>query len=174
MELKNDIFAGINDEVKEHYTFTFTREEVMPVKKKQTAKLKKRFLFPVIYGMICLIGAIFTDNTILDFGLGIAFAAFVLNTKMLSGFKKSYAASEDMIEKTVYDYTIYENYLIIWLSSDKCVRQMKLYFNEIKSIQDIDGIISLETTGGLYLLKKDELAEESFFLSACKKEKAKK
>ena len=150
--------------MKEHYTFTFTKDEVVPIGKKNALSIKKKLIFFILFGVICAICGIVSDKAVADFGVGAMIMVIVMYAKLLSNYKKSVNASIEKIEKTVYDYTIYRDFMIIWLSSDTSIRQTKVALNEIKNIKTVETVISFEVSNMLYILKKDELAEDSFFL----------
>ena len=69
----------------------------------------------------------------------------------------------------MYDYTLYDEFLIVWISSDDAVRQIKVRLDEIKKSQVIADVIVMEIDGQLFLMKKDELVENSYFLTVCNK-----
>ena len=163
-ELKNDLFADIHDEVKEHYTFTFARDEIIPIGKKNASSIKKKLIFFILFGVFCAVYDIVSDKAVAAFGVGAMLMVAIAYAKLLSNYKKSFNASIEKIEKTVYDYTIYRDFMIIWISSDTFIRQTKVALNEIKNIKTVETVISFEVSNALYILKKDELAEDSFFL----------
>ena len=68
-----------------------------------------------------------------------------------------------------YGYTLYDDFLIGWMSSDDGIRQIKVRLDEIKKAQVIADILVMEIDGQLFLMKKDKLVENSYFLSICSK-----
>ena len=80
-------------------------------------------------------------------------------------FKKS----RQRYATTVYDYTLYENALIVWISSDQLIRQMRIGLSEIRNLREIVDFFVFEFDKQIFLLKKDVLAENSYFHAAMKK-----
>ena len=165
-ELKNDLFADIQDEVKEHYTFTFTKDEVVPIGKKNALSIKKKLIFFILFGVICAICGIVSDKAVADFGVGAMIMVIVMYAKLLSNYKKSVNASIEKIEKTVYDYTIYRDFMIIWLSSDTSIRQTKVALNEIKNIKNCTYSKSDEYNVSAYTVVERGCAEKEFWYEA--------
>ena len=97
------------------------------------------------------------------------FISVVGHIKGITAYKKLYAKSNDRYAKTLYDYTLYDNFLIVWISSEDAIRQIKVKLDEIKKAQVIADILVMEIDGQLFLMKKDKLVENSYFLSICSK-----
>ena len=169
LQLKNNIFENIENTPKEHYTFQFDPSAIVPVEKKYIGLMKKRMLGSIIAGLLLIIIGIFSGRALLGFGVGVLFISVVGHIKGISAYKKLYAKSRDRYNKTLYDYTLYEDFLIVWISSDVAIRQFKVKLDEIKKAQIIKDLIVMEIEGQLFLMKKDELVENSYFLVVCNK-----
>ena len=169
LELKNNIFENIEATPKEHYTFQFDPSAIVPVEKKYIGLMKKRMLGSIIASIILVIAGVFSDRAFLGFGIGVLFISVVGHIKGITAYKKLYAKSNDRYAKTLYDYTLYDNFLIVWISSEDAIRQIKVKLDEIKKAQVIADILVMEIDGQLFLMKKDKLVENSYFLSICSK-----
>ena len=169
LELKNNIFENIEATPKEHYTFQFDPSAIVPVEKKYIGLMKKRMLGSIIAGLILIICGVFSGRGLLGFGIGVLFISLVGHFKGISAYKKLYAKSKGKYDKTVYDYTLYDNFLIVWISSDDAIRQIKVKLNEIKKAQVVADFLVIEIDGQIFLMKKDELVENSYFLTICNK-----
>ena len=169
LELKNNIFENIEATPKEHYTFQFDASAIVLVERKYIGIMKKRMLGSVIAGIIMIICGVFSDRSFLGFGIGVLFISVVGHIKGISAYKKLYAKIKDRYTKTLFDYTLYDNFLIVWISSEDAIRQIKVKFDEIKKAQVISDILVMEIDGQLFLMKKDELVENSYFLTVCNK-----
>ncbi|MGM9664276.1 MAG: hypothetical protein ACI3XF_05490 [Eubacteriales bacterium] len=169
LDLKNNLFENIEDSPKEHYTFQFDPSAIVPVEKKYIGLMKKRMIGSIIAGLLLVIIGVFSDRALLGFGVGVLFISVVGHIKGISAYKKLYTKSRDKYRKTLYDYTLYEEYLIVWISSDDAIRQLKVKLDEIKKAQIIQDHIVMEIDGQLFLMKKDELMDNSYFLSICNK-----
>ena len=169
LELKNNIFENIQETPKEHYTFQFDSNSIVPIEKKYIGLMKKRMLGSIIGGLLLIISGIFSDRSLLGFGVGVLFISVIGHIKGISSYKKLYAKIIKKYNKTLYDYTLYEDFLIVWISSDDAIRQIKVRLDEIKKAQVIADILVMEIDGQLFLMKKDELVENSYFLTVCNK-----
>ena len=165
LELKNNLFEGIECDAKEHYTFQFSREEMTSVEKKYIGIMKKRMLISVALCVVLIVIGIFTDRCMLGFGIGALFISLAGHIKGISAYKKLYEKSKERCVKTLYDYTLYDGFMIVWISSEIAVRQLKVRLDEIKKSRIISGLIVMEIDGQLFLVRKDELIENSYFLS---------
>ena len=169
LELKNNIFENIEDSPKEHYTFQFDPSAIATVENKYIGLMKKRMLCSVLGGLLLIIIGILWGRTLLGFGVGALFISVVGHIKWISAYKKLYAKNRDRYKKTLYDYTLYDQYLIVWISSDDSIRQLKVKLDEIKKAQIVKDLIVMEINEQLFLIKKDELIDNSYFLSICNK-----
>ena len=169
LQLKNNIFENIEATPKEHYTFQFDPSAIVPVEKKYIGLLKKRMVGSIIAGLLLIIIGIFSDRVFFGFGAGALFISMVGHIRGISTYKKLCAKSRDRYNKTLYDYTLYEDFLIVWISSDDAIRQIKVRPDEIKKAQVIADVLVMEIDGQLFLVKKDELIDNSYFLSICNK-----
>ena len=169
LELKNNIFENIQDAPKEHYTFQFDPNLIVPVEKKYIGFMKKRMLISILAGLFLVIVGIFSDRVFLGFAGGLLLMSLVVHLKSLSAYKKLFAERRGRYDKTLYDYTLYEDFLIVWISSDDRIRQLKVKLDDIKKAQMIQDFVVMEIDGQLFLMKKDELVDHSYFLSICNK-----
>ena len=169
LELRNNIFENIEDPPKEHYTFQFDSDEVAPVEKKYMGLIKKRMLIFVIAQLVPGIYGVFLDRILIGFAIGGLFIGLVWHIKGILARKKLYAKSIERYKKTVYDYTLYEGFLVIWISSDDSIRQLKVNLNEIKKVHTAGDLLVMEIDNQLFLMKKKELIQNSYFLTVCDK-----
>ena len=136
--------------------------------------LKISRLFPrntILYAYILVLfvdGIFFNENT-LWFSLGMLCVWGVIHISSIVNAKKLYAKRKESYPNTLYDYTLYDGFLIVWISSDDSIRQRKFYLQEIKKARIIKNLVVLEIENELYLLKKDQLTEDSYFLNLCTK-----
>ncbi len=137
LELKNNIFEDIQDAPKEHYTFQFEPDTVSPVEKKYVGYMKKRMLFFIIIGIIIMICGIFSDRTIVGFAIGVLFVGIVGHIKGVLTYKSIFTKGKEKYKTTLYDYTLYDSFLIIWISSKNSIRQMNVKLDEIKKLKSL-------------------------------------
>ncbi len=168
-EFKKDLFADIFDEPKEHYTFEFNDKYLPPVEKKYLSALKKRmFIYIIPSVIIILIGL--KSPFILGFGIGLLLLGVTVHVKTILATKKNYAKVREKYSKTIlFDYTLYSDCLIVSVFGDTAIRQLKAGLHEIKNVHILADTVILEIDGQLFLMKKDELIENSYFLMRCAK-----
>lgn len=166
MELKKDIFEGITAEPREHYTVQIDPASVAPVKKKYIGKLIKRMIIGILCGVILLFFG-FSSVFYLGMGLGIVLLVSASHITVISNTKKQYAKAEAKYPCTVYDYTLYDEFLIVCLSSDTGIIQTKYRLQELVRVEIVGSLVTLELDGPLFFINRDALPENSYFLSRC-------
>ncbi len=171
-ELKNSLFEEITETPKEHYTFQLDPKSIRPIEKKYIGRTVRVMILAIIFAIAFFIYGTATKNLVV-IGMAISYLiiAIIFPAKAISTTKKSYAKARERYETTVFDYTLYENYFIVWLSSDKSVRQVRYGLNEIRRAMIIADFVVMEIEGQIYIMKKNELIEDSFFLKICTKNK---
>lgn len=169
LKLKNDIFEDITAAPKEHYTFNFGGDELTPVEKKYINRLKIRGLIVTAAILALLLDGIFFTEDMIWFSLGMLYVWEVLHIGTIIRTKKMYEKRRASFSNTLYDYTLYDSFLIVWISSDDSIRQRKILLHEIKKARIIKNLVVLEIENELYLMRKNELVENSYFLSICAK-----
>ena len=169
LKLKNDIFEDITAAPKEHYTFNFGGDELTPVEKKYINRLKIRGLIVTAAILALLLDGIFFTEDMIWFSLGMLYVWEVLHIGTIIRTKKMYEKRRASFSNTLYDYTLYDSFLIVWISSDDSIRQRKILLHEIKKARIIKNLVVLEIENEPYLMRKSELVENSYFLSICAK-----
>ncbi len=169
LKLKSNLFEGIEEDPKEHYTFQFDPDMIVPMEKQYAVPIKIRMLISVLSSMVLVIVGIFTDRAIVGFGIGVLLISVVGHLKGLSAYKRYYAKNKEKYAHTLYDYTLYDRFLIVWISSENAFRQIKVGLDEIKKVRILADTLVMEIDGQLFLMKKDELVEQSYFLTICNK-----
>lgn len=166
MEPKKDIFEDVQAEPLEHYTFQIDPASMEPVEKKYIGKLIKRMIIGILCGVILLF---FGFSNVFYFGMGFAIALFVSVSFIvaISNTKKSYAAAKEKYAHSLFDYALYDDCLVIEANSEKGITKKKCQLNEIARAEEIGGLIVLEIDRQLWLLNKNELIENSYFIERC-------
>ncbi len=168
LEPKKDLFENIQEEPLEHYTLQVDPQKVAPVEKAQLASYKRRMLTVIaLFAIACVFGIQSHAQVVTGLALGSLFCIVVAYFKSLSTYKKAFAKSALRFSETVYDYSLYHDYLIVWISSEQSIKQMKYQLSDIKKAQIIADFVVLEIDGRLFLLNKDELTPNSYFISRC-------
>jgi hypothetical protein len=163
--MKTNLFENIEDTPREHYTFHFEPHEIAPVARKYTGRMKKRLLLSVAI-VVCLIALdVLMEGAGVAFALGFWIATALMFFMLVRGYKKTWQKTSERYKTTLFDYTLYDDFLIVWMASENRIRQMKVNFSEIKRVQTVEGILVMEIDGQLFLMKKHALVDHSFFLT---------
>ena len=170
LELKNNIFENVQETPREHYTFHLDSSDVVTIEKKYIGDMKKRMAIAIACSaFLAVYGILRSSPAFAGLGFGMLLMSLAAHIKVIRHYKKLYAKSRERYPKTLFDYTLYGDSLIVWISSDDAIRQFKVRLSEIKKAQIVKDIVVMEIEGQLFLMKKDELIENSYFLSICKK-----
>ena len=171
-ELRKDLFADIADEPREHYTFRFSAEEARRVANATVSSLVRRMILMIILGaVIVLVGAVQGSDGICGWGAGMLLIGLAGYIKSIHITKKANAVGIPRVAASVYDYTVFDGYAVIWVCNENTVLQVRVAPTDIQKSRAVEGLIVLQIRGRLYLLRKNELAEGSFFLRGAAKER---
>lgn len=171
-ELRKDLFADIADEPREHYTFRFSAEEARQVANAAVSSLARRMLLMIVpCAVIVLIGAVQHSDGICGLGIGMLLTGLTVYIKSFRLMKKANAEGIPHVAASVYDYTVFGGYAVIWVCNENTVLQVRVTPSDIQKSRAVAGLIVLQIRGRLYLLRKNELAEGSFFLRGAAKER---
>lgn len=164
LEPKKDLFEEINDEVREHYRFQPTPEEARVAMKTYMSRYVKAMVISLVASLVFLVIGCFADRAIAGFAGGLLFLSIVAHTKTICAIKKVNSGGQEKMLKTVYDYTVYDTYLIAWISSDESIRQTKIQLDKITNVQEMGALLSFETDKQIYIMRKADLIEGSYFI----------
>ena len=167
-EMKKDLFSDVRDTVREHYTFCFSAEEYKPVTKKYKSAYNKRMTVIVAFALLIIAFGIFADEPLfLGFGIGGLPPAIGVYARTMSVYKARNSKFCAELSRVSYDFTLYDSYLIVWISSDTSIRQRKFAFKEIKRAEKIGGLVVLEMDDALWILRASDLIPNSWFIRIC-------
>ena len=170
LEPKNSLLEDMKELPREHYTFQIDPKSVLPVEKKYIGRLVKMMLaFIACCTLLIVLCTFWYGRGMVGFSIGLLFMGIVVYTRMIVLHEAIFKKSRQRYATTVYDYTLYENALIVWISSDRLIRQMRIGLSEIRNLREIADFFVFEFDKQLFLLKKDVLAENSYFHAAMKK-----
>lgn len=162
-ELKNNLFEHIEEEPREHYTFQFTPEELAPVEKKYVGRMRSALFLSVVIDILLIVWNVLLEGAKLSFAFGVWFVITLVLLRGVLMYKKAWRKSNERYGNTLFDYTLYDDFLIVWVSSEDAIRQMKVKWSDIKRVQSIEGLVVMEIEGKLYLVRKHELGDDSRF-----------
>lgn len=164
---KKNLFEDVTEQPREHYTFRFDPQKAILIQKTQLRSFHKGMIVCIAFlAVIATVCALFRSQ-ITGFILGGLFSLLVLYIKSASLQRKAWTTAMQRLADTVYDYSLYANELIVWTSSDRSVEQRKYQLCDIKKPRIVGDFVVLEMDNKLYILNKDELLPNSYFLSRC-------
>lgn len=132
---------------------------------------RRMFLMIVPCAVIVLIGAVQHSDGICGLGIGMLLTGLSGYIKSIHITKKANAVGIPHVAASVYDYTVFGGYAVIWVCNENTVLQVRVTPSDIQKSRAVAGLIVLQIRGRLYLLRKNELAEGSFFLRGAAKER---
>lgn len=152
----------------EEYRLKLSEDEVKNIRRLQGRTLYNgAFIFALAAVILILIFAFSAASDLLTgFALGILFIGSVSHIKVICRYNKSWKRSFGKICKSVYEYRVYDEYMMIdiYRNGEK-ISESKCYFNDIEQIHQYDNWLFLQIGGQLYVLRKRELKENSAFYS---------
>lgn len=136
------------------------------------SSLARRMLLTIVpCAVIVLIGAVQHSDGICGLGIGMLLTGLSGYIKSIHITKKANAVGIPHVATSVYDYTVFGGYAVIWVCNENTVLQARVTPTDIQKSRAVEGLIVLQIRGRLYLLRKNELAEGSFFLRGAAKER---
>ena len=172
-ELKKSLFDEITESPREHYTFRFEEKDMQQLSK---TYLRRYILRPIPF-ILLLIGccAFGASGSSFNTGLASGLLFCVLLTYFISrrNYKKRLELSSAKAVECVYDYTVYEDFFVIWISSNDSIKQKRIYLSDVKEARATGELLVLWLDDGLYMLRMDELDSDSAFRKLCDKKKKK-
>jgi len=167
LQLKNNLFDDISETPREHYTFWFDYAAVASVEKKYIGFLIKRMLISIGLLFILSVYAAFSDTTIFTGMICVTFTLALVHTKSILAYKKIFTKRSKEYPESLFDYTLFEHFLIIWISSPNGIKQRRVWLNEIEKARVIGDIVVLEIDNQLYLMRRSALIPNSYFHYIC-------
>lgn len=153
-------------EPKEAYSFNFSKNELTEIYNIQKKSIyKKVALFIVINTLIIiLLFASSTPAIIPGILIGMAIISVKTIIKRIRQFSESWKKNIERISESTYEYSVFDDYirLKIFRNNEK-VRDSKCYISDIERIQNIGNYFLLQFGGQVFIIRKSDLMENSFF-----------
>ena len=162
IEQNNEIFPN------ESYRFTFSKQELNEIYRLQRKSVYKR---PIIFTMLCILMILFfIGSSAPDVMIGFAFGMFLIGAvsyiKGIRAYSKAWKNSTERICKSVYEYKVFENYIGVNIyRENERIRESKCFFTDIEQIQQVGKWLFLQFGGQSFIIRKNELKENSAFYS---------
>ena len=160
----------------ETYRFDFTKDELIEIQRLQRKSFYKRLVMFALIDILVIIGFIGSSapEIMVGFALGMLCIGVVSHIKGIRAYNKVWKNSVEKICKSTYEYKIFEDYLCISIFREKeKIRESKCYFADIEQIQQFDKWLFLQFGGQSFVVRKNELKENSAIFSYMHKNPAK-
>ncbi len=188
----NEILGMSNDEItnssytdkeeipvaKESYTCKFSDEDLFEVHKiTSRSALKKSLLSP--FALLVLLILLIISDDIPASLVGFVVGAFITITSLiLSGHrinKNNWKVAEKEIAGSVYEYQVYDDYLIANIHKDEeTFSRTKILFSQVKLVQDLGRFFTFVYVNKIYIIKKADLKQDSMLYNFLDKHPTKK
>ncbi len=162
----NDIPETEQSEPKETYKFNFSKSELTEIYSIQKKSIyKKVILFIVVYTiLIILLFASSTPAVIPGILIGMVIISVKTNIKGIRQFNESWKNNIERISESTYEYSVFENYIRIkTYCNNERTRNLKVPFSDIERIQNIGNHFFLQVNSQVFIIRKSDLIENSFF-----------
>lgn len=150
----------------ESYRFTFDLAEVKAFTKSQLQPIKKGILGLAIIAVLSAIifTALDAPHGFVGVFMGILVFGLLTYVKSFFAYRKALQAKEPRIAACCYAYDVFDDHLFIRISDDKeTTKILKVYFKDIEAIVDNKQHYIMQIAGQLYIIRKADLCEGSFF-----------
>lgn len=151
-------------EPSESYQFNFTKFDLKKIYGLQRNAFCKKLVIFILVSVFLIAFFIGTSAPDLIIGLvfGIFFTGIVSYIKGIYAVKKSWEQSIDQVCKSDYYFKIFEDYITINIyRENEKIRESKCCFKDIERIQLLDKWLVLQFEGQAFILRKEELKENS-------------
>lgn len=148
--------------------FSFSKEELKKIHRMQMKDLYKKLIIFITASIFLIIFAIGinTPDSIIYFIFGAALVSIVFQIKTILAHNSVLKKSAERVCRSTYEYKFFEDYLTvsIYRNGEK-IREAKCCYTDIEKIQPLGSWLTVQFGGQLYIIKKDELKENSAFFS---------
>lgn len=155
-------------EPNEVYRFNFMNTELNEIHRLQRkAVYRKPILFTLIsaFLIVFFIGSS-APNIMIGAAFGILFIGTVYHVKEIRAYNKAWENSIHRICESTYEYKIFEDYITVNIyRKNELIRESKCYFTDIEQIQQLDKWLLFRFCGQSFIVRKNDLKENSAFYS---------
>lgn len=151
----------------EQYRFSFSKDELNDIHKIQMTQYYNRsaiiFTFLILYIVsVASSGANFYSG----FTLGLIMLLFLISVKSIIDNRSSWKKQANIMCISEYEYKVFDDRLIISIfRENEKIRESKCYIKNIERIQSAGRFIFVIFDGQMFVIKKSELKDNSFFYS---------
>ncbi len=161
---------------KESYAFSFTLDEIRTFTQGQLNHIKKAWcvLSVILLAAVVALSLLNAPPAFTGFFVGIFGLSVLTYAKSYFSYRKALRGKEPLMSISCYSYEVYADYLMIRVSNAKeTTKTLKVYFRDIEALREEGALYIMQTVGQLYLLRKADLCEDSFFHTYVQEEQQK-
>lgn len=164
-ENKREVSA---EEPNEVYRFNFTQTELNEIYRMQRKSVYRK---PVLVVLILIFLVIFylgssASDMLIGLTCGFLFMASLFYAKEITAYKKIWKRNIARIPLSTYEYRIFDDYIVVRICrNNEMIRESKCYLSEIERIQEAGKWLFFQFGGQSFILRKNELKENSAFYS---------
>jgi len=152
----------------ESYQFQYTKEELTDIYRTQRNTIFKKPIITITIVYIILI-VVLVSTSAPDFMVHFIVSLLILTTigniKNIRTFNTTWKNNRERMCCSVYEYNVFGDHIVITIyHRDEKVRESKCYFTDIEQLQVIDRWLFLQYGGQVFILRKNELKENSALL----------
>lgn len=153
---------------KEAYKFGPSKEDLKEVYRSQKKIAYKFIVLTLLLSITIILFCIITSapDIIKGVSIGVFFAFAVALAAWMRLYNRNWKKSIDKASKTTYEYLIYEDHFMLrtYRNNEK-IDQSKCYFSDIEQLRQLGKWLSFQIGGKLFILRKNDLQENSAFFS---------
>ncbi len=155
-------------EQNEAYTFRFTRDELNEI---QTLQRKAMLVKPIVFAAISILLfisflATYTDDFFVGCIFGICLFGAVAHIKAICAYNAAWKSSIERVGQSTYEYKVYDNYFQVSICRhNEKVYDAKCYFFDVEQFRKVGKWLILQIGGQLFIIRKNDLKENSAFFS---------
>ncbi len=150
----------------EAYKFKFSPEEIREMLKNQGPLLYSREVSLLLIGGlgILLCALLRAQQVLLGLIIGAVLVGFTLSIRGIRAYKRMWRQNQKRICECTYEYKIFDKCFVADILKNGEIKQHnRLYFSDIEKITPLEKHLLLQCENRIFIIRKNELAENSFF-----------
>lgn len=166
----DDVIQKDTDSFPDVYRFKYTHDEITQIYKFMRRPLVNRCIKFMLITIATIIFIILTSELndgggiMFSFFVGVLCAGIIYHYKNIFSYKKFWEKSRMELASQIYEYNIFKDYftLTVGRENGNYINQ-NIYFSNIDQIYNYENYFLISSLGKLYILKKNEMKQESLF-----------
>lgn len=164
MEIRRNLLECIDQPIQEQYTFQLTPEKLNEVEEYYLSRIRNRILLCFLLLVPVILVGLWTSEGLVAFTCAVLMIGVIRFATIIHTTKQNAKSARKRYLKTWFTYTLYGECLAVQISSESEYKEMIVELDDIKKIREFDAVIALEINQILYIIDKQILPEESYFL----------